>query len=111
MPHPLHKEWTDFKTGIGAEMIKTLKLNFNQGLGPALENLEKNNGTAKGQKNADDLKVIVGKYRALLEKTKTMKVKLNNTEVTGAYGDQRDKAGKILTKIITLANAHKVTKK
>jgi len=92
-------------------MIKTLKLSFNQGLGPALENLEKNKGTAKGQKNADELKVIVGKYRTILEKTKTMKVKLNNTEVTGAYSGQRDAAGKILTKIHTLASAHKVTSK
>ena len=104
----LHKEWQGFKSGLGAEMIKTTKLKFSGGMGPAIETMAKKWGTSDGQKAADKVKKVAADYQKLVANVKAAadpKAQIGRGE---AWKAQKDKAATILSGIITVATKHKI---
>jgi hypothetical protein len=109
-PKRLHTEWQDFKNKMGATMIKDAGLKFDGGLGPKLETLENKWGTDAGQKAADDIKVIVGKYKKIVNDAKPKKSEFREVSSKTPYHDQKVKALDILHKIEVVAGNHQVDK-
>lgn len=109
-PKRLHAEWQDFKNKLGATMIKDAGLKFNGGLGPKLDTLEEKWGTDAGQKAANDIKVIVGKYKGVVNGAKPKKSEFREVSSKTPYHDQKTKALDILHKIEVVAGNHNVDK-
>lgn len=116
----LHADWQNFKNGKGATMIKDSGLKLNAGLGPKLDALDAKWGSKDGQKAADDIKKIVGQYKALINNAQPSQkskkgpdgnVRDSANQSTNPYQDQKKLAGDLLTDMLNLANQHHIVPK
>lgn len=111
-PKRLHDAWKTYKSGMAAEMIKQNKLNFNGGLGPALETLEKKWGTADGQKAAAKVKTVVATYRKYIQSANIANVGKGGTNgvtrTNDAWKQQKATGDKLLRDMETVATNHKI---